>query len=115
MFPSSRWFLRGNQMSKRQKGEERLDDLRQLAMEAGFGMREFSKIHVRVFGHTTVDYWPTTSKAWVVGSQQWAERVTPLQAIEMAKKEAFVVEQDSALQHMQAIAQDDSAPPWEES
>lgn len=99
--------------SKRKQGRKRLDELNRLAMEVGYEVREFSEIHVRVFGATTVDYWPTTSRAWVVGGSKRAERVTPLNVIEMARQEAFVVEQAEAKQHMQSIVQDDSPPPWE--
>jgi hypothetical protein len=75
---------------KRKQGEERLEFLKGLANELGFRVQEFSPIHVRVFGSTTVDYWPTTSRAWIVGGVRKAEHVTPLNVIEMARWRGWI-------------------------
>jgi hypothetical protein len=37
---------------------------------------EFSKIHYRVVGELSVDYWPTTGRAWLVGSFDGAKPMT---------------------------------------
>jgi hypothetical protein len=69
---------------KRERGRERLSELRDLARSAGFRLEEFSAIHCRVFGSSVVDYWPTTGRAWVTGSKEPAEKVTPQEVIEWA-------------------------------
>jgi hypothetical protein len=106
--------LRGNTgmaRGKRERGKRRLAELMKLSAIHGFDVHAFSPIHVRVHGDIDVDYWPTTGKAWVVGSSK-SLRGEPTDVIELAST-GSVVEQRAAEAHMRAIVNDDGPPPWE--
>lgn len=62
--------------SKRMRFEANLAELRKLHKEFRLEVWEFSKIHYRVVGELSVDYWPTTGRAWLVGSFDGAKPMT---------------------------------------
>lgn len=101
---------------RRETGERRLVELRGLAVEAGFSLVEFSVIHCRIFGATTVDYWPTSGRIWRTGSAEKAFPGEPKDAISVARQSREVVEGDSATAHMKAIRDEGATerPPWED-
>ncbi len=62
--------------SKRMRFEANLAELRKLHKEFRLEVLEFSKIHYRVVGEQSVDYWLTTGRAWLVGSFDGAKPMT---------------------------------------
>lgn len=72
-------------MSKASKTIERLNELRTLAKPLGIGVWAFSPIHCRVFGKLTVDYWPSTTRAWIRGSSGKAKKLAPGEVLALAK------------------------------
>jgi hypothetical protein len=87
---------------KREKGRERFSELRDLASSAGFRLQEFSAIHCRIFGTVTVDYWPTTGRAWVTDSRERASKMTPYEVIELAGGSPQNLP-EGAVEHLQSI------------
>ena len=98
--------------SKRKKelGRTRLAELKVLGVANGVEVRQFSAIHCRIFGPRTVDYWPTTGRAWVIGVGSSMRAIEPVEAMRLAMKHERVVEEAEALNHMRSIVQDDSVP-----
>lgn len=75
---------KGSKRRRRELGAERLSELRRLGTERGIEVREFTAIHCRIFGTTTVDYWPTTGRTWITGSNEPAQEMTPQEAMDLA-------------------------------
>jgi hypothetical protein len=38
---------------------------------------EFSPIHFRIIGKISIDYWPSTGRAWITGSNDYAVKLEP--------------------------------------
>lgn len=115
MFPLGPVFIKSRNMSKnrRERGKNRMRELGTLALANGMWVESFSRIHHRVHGTVKVDYWPTTGRAWVQGSGPAQGNVEPREVIELARRGSPpVVEYEAAKAHMDAIAHDDSPPPW---
>ena len=68
---------------KRLKYESNLAELRKLKDMHGLEVLEFNKIHLRIVGKKLVDYWPSTGKAWVVGSTEQGRAMTVQQVCEL--------------------------------
>lgn len=90
----------------RLRGLERLSELRRLAAPHGFEVRAFSDIHIRVFGNTVVDYWPTSGRAWLVGAKGRASNMTPEEVVAAAL--SFTDLPDGAEDHLRAIKNEGS-------
>lgn len=90
---------------KEKKAIERLNELRRLAKPLGFGVWAFTPIHCRVFGESTVDYWPSTARAWVRGSSGKAKKLEPAEVISLARQ-TMPLERlpDGAQEHLHSIA-----------
>lgn len=71
--------------SKRALALHRIEELKRLCKAEGFQLFEFSPIHFRVVGRTRVDYWPSTSKAWITDSAQKGEKRTPVEVVQLAR------------------------------
>lgn len=70
---------------KRARGEENIARL-QAMDRTGVDVEQFSPTHIRVFGHEiTVDYWPSTGKAWVIGSRDKSSFATPEKVLQLAR------------------------------
>ena len=59
-------------------------EVRRLCAEKGYRLDEYGVYHMRVFGLTTVDYWPSAQKAWVTGTYKKAVPATPEELLEIA-------------------------------
>jgi hypothetical protein len=64
-----------------------LSELRKYSEILGVEVWEFSPIHLRIVGKNLVDFWPTTGKAWMLGSYSPARIMTALQVCELALDE----------------------------
>lgn len=97
---------------KRELGKWRVGRLTELANALGYKVHVYSKIHMRVFGETVIDYWPTSGKCWKTGSSEKSQPMTPEQAIVLAQSLTL---EDEADKHMASIAVEDQEgpPPWE--
>jgi hypothetical protein len=81
-----------------------MKELRELAVLNGFEVRSFSPIHSRVFGSTVVDYWPTSGRAWVTGSNERAREMAPHEVIELAcEVNKFESLPEGAEDHMRSL------------
>lgn len=69
---------------KRLKFESNLSELRKLKDLLGLEVWQFSDIHLRIVGKELIDYWPTTGKAWVVGSHEGGRKMSVAQACDLA-------------------------------
>ena len=50
---------------------QRTEELRRMRVEnPRFNVLEFSPSHLRIIVERAVDYWPSTGRAWVVGSHE---------------------------------------------
>lgn len=63
-----------------------------LASAEGVEVRKFSPLHCRIFGAVVVDYWPSTSRAWVLGSRDKAREMSPVEAYELSKYKEILPE-----------------------
>ena len=97
---------------KRELGELRLAELISLATQRGFKVHRYSFLHWRILGNQAVDCWPTTGRAWVVGGKNPAAKLSPVEAVELARSGSVVVDEVAARSHMQSIATEDSEVPW---
>lgn len=76
-------------MRKRDREKNRLKNWNEL-LEASIGMDcelvvlNKHPMHIRIFGQRVVDYWPATGKAWIVGSNERGQKLTPAQALDLA-------------------------------
>lgn len=54
------------------------DRLRVIYRQAGVQVLEFNPFHLRIVGHSrSIDYWPSTGRAWVVGERRRATFMAP--------------------------------------
>lgn len=97
---------------KRLRGEQNLALIELGCKAVGLDYEVFNSRHCRIYGAITVDYWPTTSRAWIVRSRTKARKMTAREAIELAREVPIVVDEEAARSHMKAIA-DEGPPPWE--
>lgn len=58
--------------------------LRELVKLFDLEVWEFSISHLRIVGRQSVDYWPTTGRAWIMGSEGCAVKATPAEACGLA-------------------------------
>lgn len=74
-----------NRKQRREVGKRRLSELRSIAKPLGIEVRVLNEwpMHIRVFGENAVDYWPTTGKAWLMGSASSAH-YSPSEVIGLA-------------------------------
>jgi hypothetical protein len=103
---------------KRKLAQERLAELKAMCVHNHFELRCFSPIHVRVFGNSVVDYWPTTGRVWVLGMVGGASAGTPADAVRLASefsREELVVGYESARSHLKEIKDepDNGLAPWD--
>lgn len=92
--------------SKRRRSEDRITELRKLCEAAGYPVQAFSHIHFRVHGPTRVDYWPGTSRAWIVDSAHKGRVVEPSEVVQLASYEPLPQEQpmlEGAESHMRSL------------
>jgi hypothetical protein len=70
---------------KRQRDREfRVNLMRDLYSQYPVEVLEFSPIHYRVIGTCCiVDYWPSTGRAWIVGSSSTAAVMEPKEVFEL--------------------------------
>jgi len=90
---------------RKESGSLRLSEIRSLARSFGFEVEVFSPIHCRIHGSTLVDYWPTSSRAWLTHSRNKAEVRTPREVIALAGAHLPDVEllPEGAADHLKAL------------
>jgi len=101
--------------TKSKRGRENLVKLGSLCLAHGIRLQIFTDRHARLFGASTVDYWPTTGRYWLTGSNERAKSGTPEEAVQLATRPRLVVEQEAAVSHMKSISLEDSEisdVPW---
>ena len=96
--------------SKRYIGKIRRLRLRELCTKAGIGVVCYSDVHMRIFGPTVVDYWPTTGKGWMTGMTEKSRVMTPEEALDLALTERI---EAVAVQHMEDLLLETEPAPWD--
>ena len=90
-------------MGRKQRVETRkmnLAELRKLHLSLGLDVLEFSHLHYRIVGEISVDYWPSTGRAWVVGSAGNGEIVSVAEACALAVGSPL---SEEARSHMESL------------
>jgi hypothetical protein len=89
-------------MSKKQRQiKDRIQILKALLLPNGFELKTLTPFHFRVIGYQTVDYWPSTNLAWVVGTNCDAVvQITPYDVLEIARHKVLP---EGAAEHMHAL------------
>lgn len=75
--------------------------LENCASAEGVELRKFSPLHFRIMGANMVDYWPSTSRAWLVGSSHKAKQMSPQEAYALSIHAELLPE--NAIDHMKNI------------
>lgn len=83
-----------NRKERKEFGESNLAQLRSLAKPLGIEVTVLNQfpLHVRVLGANTVDYWPTTNKAWELNSMIRSAHYSPFEVIALAGTRRAVAE-----------------------
>jgi hypothetical protein len=63
----------------------RTQEIQSLLEDSKLPFRWFSPSHLRIYGVVTIDYWPNTGRAWILGSDEKAQRRNPAEVVERAK------------------------------
>jgi hypothetical protein len=87
MFPRHQLsFITGVDMatSKQRRRDESTKILRELVKGKDVEVWQYSSVHLRLIGNSSVDYWPSTRRIWVTGSQKSGFKGTPQEALEIA-------------------------------
>jgi hypothetical protein len=86
---------------------QRLEELKGLSLKAGVSgvLLNVFPMHVRVSGQQTVDYWPATERAWIVGAKESVKPVSPAEVVEWALQEppSPNLFPEGALDHLRSI------------
>ena len=72
--------MKGKRKIRQERYEQNCSELRVLASSLGLEVWEFESWHLRIVGKQLVDFWPSTGKAWIVGSP---ERARPMSVNEV--------------------------------
>lgn len=64
-------------------------EYKEIAKKSGVIYKEFSKSHVRFTGGITVDFWPTTNRAWIMGTDKSFKINRSEEIIAVANQELF--------------------------
>lgn len=88
--------------AKVEKMDRNLAELRKLHRSLGLDVLEFSHLHFRICGKTLVDYWPSTGRAWIVGSQGNGAIVSVAEACALAYGEPEMLP-EAAQMHMDSM------------
>jgi hypothetical protein len=74
---------------RRKRSEERLEEIQSLARIWGVSIviLNLYPTHVRLWGNgTTIDYWPSTSKAWELNTSGRAKVMTPAEVLALVSQ-----------------------------
>jgi hypothetical protein len=82
--------------------EQNVSELRRLYGPLGLEIWEFSGVHLRIVGKNLVDFWPTTGKAWMVGSRRKGRVMTASEVCDLALGDTEILP-DGASEHMRAM------------
>jgi hypothetical protein len=77
---------KAKQTARREQRERHTEELRRLkAARPELTVLEFDATHLRLIGKISVDYWPSTGRAWKTDNYDHrSEVMTPAQAVELA-------------------------------
>jgi hypothetical protein len=76
--------MKGKRKVRAERYEQNCSELRVLTSSLGLEVWELERWHLRIVGKQLVDFWPSTGKAWVVGSVMKAEPMTVSQVCDLA-------------------------------
>lgn len=85
------------------KYAKNIEELQTLRASLGLEVPEFSKIHLRIVGKQSVDYWPSTGRAWITGSRQGSRLMPIFAACEAALADPAETLPEGAQAHMNSI------------
>lgn len=68
--------MKGKRKIRKDTYERNVLVLRRLHESLGLEIWEHSHLHLRIVGKNVIDYWPSTSRAWEVGSRERAKIMT---------------------------------------
>lgn len=72
--------------NRKKRCNDMLSELQRITQLKGVDLKVLNRypMHLRLVADVTVDYWPSTSRAWIFGSPHAsAEKVEPWKAVEM--------------------------------
>lgn len=76
--------MKSRRKEKREVRDRNLAELRRLHQRLGFDVLQFTHLHYRICGQHLVDYWPSTGRAWLVGSLGNGEVMSVAEACALA-------------------------------
>ena len=77
-------------------------ELRKLSVDLGLEVWEFQRTHLRIVGKQLVDFWPSTGKAWVVGSHGRGKLMSVAEVCDLALDDSEILP-EGAKEHMDSM------------
>lgn len=97
--------MKGKRKIRKDTYERNISLLRKLYESLGLEVYEHSHVHFRIVGKNVIDYWPSTNRAWQVGTHERAKIMTVEAVCDWAAGGEFCeILPEGAQMHMDSLA-----------